>query len=87
MKIAIVCSKLGFGGAEHVAVMWANGFVNKGYEVILISNLFEDITYPDSMGREFFALVDGSYVLIHDGEEELCGEAYLIKDGTVTGLV
>ena len=45
MKIAIVCSRLGFGGAEHVAVMWANGFVNKGYEVILISNLFEDITY------------------------------------------
>ena len=49
--------------------------------------LFEDITYPDSMGREFFALVDGSYVLIHDGKEEICGEAYLIKDGTVTGLV
>lgn len=45
MKIAIVCSRLGFGGAERVAVLWANGFVNKGYEVILISNLFEDITY------------------------------------------
>lgn len=45
MRIAIVCSRLGFGGAERVAVIWANGFVNKGYEVILISNLFEDITY------------------------------------------
>jgi glycosyltransferase involved in cell wall biosynthesis len=45
MKIAIVCSRLGLGGAERVAVLWANSFVNKGYEVILISNLFEDITY------------------------------------------
>ena len=45
MRIAIVCSRLGLGGAERVAAIWANGFVNKGYEVILISNLFEDITY------------------------------------------
>lgn len=45
MKIAIVCSRLGYGGAERVAVMWANGFATRGHEVILISNLFEDITY------------------------------------------
>ena len=45
MKIAIVCSRLGFGGAERVAVMWANGFVNKGYDVILLSSLLEEITY------------------------------------------
>ena len=42
MKIAIVCSRLGYGGAERVAVMWANGFAARGYEVILISNLFEE---------------------------------------------
>lgn len=45
MKIAIVCSRLGYGGAERVAVMWANGFANRRHEVILISNLFEEQTY------------------------------------------
>ena len=45
MKIAIVCSRLCFGGAERVAVMWANGFANREHEVILISNLFEEQTY------------------------------------------
>lgn len=45
MKIAVVCSRLGYGGAERVAVMWANGFVRRGHETILISNLFEEQTY------------------------------------------
>ena len=43
--------------------------------------LYEDITYSDSMGRQFYALVDGSYILGRDGREELRGEAYLIEDG------
>lgn len=43
--------------------------------------IFEDITYPDSYGREFYALTDGSYVLIENGTTALFGEAYLIKDG------
>lgn len=43
--------------------------------------LFEDITYADSMGHSFLALVDGSY-LYNDGEGELLfGEAYTIEDG------
>lgn len=46
--------------------------------------LYEDITYPDSMGRRFYALVDGSFLLGRDGREELRGEAYLIQDGTLT---
>lgn len=45
MKIAIVCSRLCFGGAERVAVIWANGFMRKGHNVVLISNLFEEQTY------------------------------------------
>ena len=45
--------------------------------------LFEDITYPDSYGREFYALVDGSYLLIENGITTLYGEAYLIKDGNI----
>ncbi|MBQ7801295.1 MAG: Type 1 glutamine amidotransferase-like domain-containing protein [Oscillospiraceae bacterium] len=43
--------------------------------------LFEDITYADSMGECFFALVDGSFVLIEDGVTTLFGEAYCIRDG------
>ena len=46
--------------------------------------LFEDITYADSMGEIFFALVDGSYLLIEDnGEVTLFGEAYCIQDGEI----
>lgn len=45
--------------------------------------LMEDITYPDSAGRTFYALVDGSYVLVQDGRETLYGEAYRIKDGNI----
>lgn len=48
--------------------------------------VFEDIAYPDSMGREFYAIVDGTYLLIRGGKEELRGEAYLIKDGTISAL-
>ena len=46
--------------------------------------LFEDVTYADSMGEIFFALVDGSYLLIEDsGEVTLFGEAYCIQDGEI----
>ena len=43
--------------------------------------LFEDVTYADSMGNCFLALVDGSYIY-NDGEGELLfGEAYTLEDG------
>ena len=46
--------------------------------------LFEDVTYADSMGEIFFALVDGSYLLIEDdGAVTLFGEAYCIQDGEI----
>lgn len=45
--------------------------------------LFEDITYPDSYGREFYALVDGSYIMIENESATLFGEAYFIKDGNI----
>jgi len=46
--------------------------------------LFEDITYDDSMGECFFALVDGSYFVIgEEGEVTLFGEAYCIQDGQI----
>ncbi|MBO4865052.1 MAG: Type 1 glutamine amidotransferase-like domain-containing protein [Ruminococcus sp.] len=43
--------------------------------------VFEDIAYPDSMGRKFYAIPDGSYIFIKDGIQELRGEAWLIEDG------
>lgn len=48
--------------------------------------VFEDIAYPDSMGRSFLCLVDGSYVLSCDEGEQLYGEAYRIKDGELTQI-
>ena len=46
--------------------------------------LFEDVTYADSQGECFFALVDGSYFLIEeDGTTTLFGEAYCIQDGEI----
>ena len=45
--------------------------------------VMEDITYPDSMGREFYALLDGSYLLVTEGENVVYGEAYLVKDGAI----
>lgn len=46
--------------------------------------VFEDITYPDSFGREFYALVDGSYLVVENGVTMLYGEAYLIKGGVLS---
>ena len=48
--------------------------------------LFKDITYADSQGRTFYALVDGSYILSRAGQEELRGEAYLISNGEIRRL-
>lgn len=43
--------------------------------------VIEDITYPDSYGKQFYALVDGSYIFIENGVQTVYGESYLIKDG------
>ena len=45
--------------------------------------LMEEITYPDSIGREFYAITDGSYVLQTEDRKEIRGEAYLIADGQI----
>ncbi|MCM1181882.1 MAG: Type 1 glutamine amidotransferase-like domain-containing protein [Roseburia sp.] len=48
--------------------------------------LFEDITYSDSYGREFYALEDGSYFVIENKTTTLFGAAYLIKDGNINQI-
>ena len=49
--------------------------------------IMEDITLPNSIGRTFYYLPDGSYLFIENGKEELRGEAYLVKDGTITKIL
>lgn len=46
-------------------------------------HVISDIAMPDSIGRKFYALVDGSYILSRNGEERIYGEAYLISDGNI----
>ena len=48
--------------------------------------LFEDITFGDSHGRSFYALVDGSYVLRTGDDYTLYGEGYLIRDGRIAQI-
>ena len=45
--------------------------------------LFGEITAEDSFGRCFYILVDGSYILIKNGETHLYGEAYTISNGCI----
>lgn len=46
--------------------------------------LYEDIAYPDSKGREFLVIPDGSYVVVEDGVHTLWGEGYRLADGVLT---
>ncbi len=48
--------------------------------------IFEDITCPDSMGKTFYAIPDGSYLFIDACKEELRGEAYRVRDGIITQI-
>ena len=48
--------------------------------------MYEDIAFPDSMGRTFYAIPDGSYLFIDSGREELRGEAYMIQDGLLSRI-
>ena len=56
------------------------GTVLDGLDVV------DDIACPDSIGREFLFIPDGSFVHVHDGLEELCGSAWLIRNGAVERL-
>jgi dipeptidase E len=56
------------------------------YHVLDNLRTIEDIAFPDSMGKKFYELVDGSYLLLRDGKQELRGEAYLIQDGGMTQI-
>jgi dipeptidase E len=46
----------------------------------------EDIAMPDSFGRRFFLLPDGSYLYLENGLERIYGEAYLLADGNLSKI-
>ena len=48
--------------------------------------LFEDITFADSMGHEFFSLPDNSYFYQDRHGLMLCGEGYRLKNGIMEQL-
>jgi len=45
MKVFIVCARLAYGGAERVAAMLASGFAERGHQVTLAANLFDEHSY------------------------------------------
>lgn len=55
-------------------------------EILDGKRLFEDITYPDSMGNTFFAIPDGTYFYQDAEKLLLCGESYLLRDGVMEPL-
>ena len=48
--------------------------------------LYEEVTFADSMGHEFFCLPDNSYFYQDDNGLFLCGKAYRLKDGILEQL-
>lgn len=48
--------------------------------------LFEDITYVDSIGHEFFALPDNSYFYQDEDGLLLCGKGYRLRNGIMEQL-
>lgn len=46
-------------------------------------NVIRDVACPDSEGRTFLCLNDGSYVLAEAGREVLFGEAFCLRDGVL----
>lgn len=45
--------------------------------------LYEEIIYPDSHGKRFFALPDGSYIVCDEKGKRLYGEGYLVQNGII----
>ena len=55
-------------------------------DIIDGQRLFEDVTYPDSMGHTFYALPDGSYFYVTEEGTLLCGESYRLRNSILERL-
>ena len=70
----------GLGLTEYNILPHYNAVKN---DVVDGLRLMEDITYPDSFGKTFYAIVDGTYLLQTEGSAVIHGEAYRIHDGII----
>lgn len=73
----------GLGLTEYNILPHYNAVKN---DVIDGLRLIEDITFADSMGHTFYAIIDGSYLLQTEDRAEIRGEAYRISDGIITQI-
>lgn len=48
--------------------------------------IFEDITYPDSMGRLFHVMPDGTYLYGNGRRQTIYGECFTVRDGVMEKL-
>lgn len=55
-------------------------------DIIDGQRLFEDVTYYDSYGHTFYALPDGSFFLIADGQTLLFGQSWRLRNGILESL-
>ena len=46
-------------------------------------HVIHDLAIPDSAGRKFYAMPDGSYIKVTPTEEYIFGECHLISDGEI----
>ena len=74
-KIVIIDGQTAYTGGMNVADYYIERYLNK--------RLYEDITYPQSMGQTFFALPDNSYFYQDEENLLLFGEAYRLQDGVL----
>lgn len=54
------------------------------YTILDGKKLVDEIACGHSYGKRYFAIPDGSYVLVKDGRETMFGESYLITEGTIS---
>ena len=70
----------GLGLTKHIIIPH---YQDTKHDVVDGLRVMEDMAYPDSFGRTFYALPDGSYILSADGQEAVYGEAYRIQNGII----
>lgn len=55
-------------------------------EILDGKKMVEEIACADSVGREFYLIPDGSYILQRNGKEEFHGEGYRIRNSRITQI-
>lgn len=48
--------------------------------------VFEDISYPDSMGKRFYCFTDGTYLQIKDNKQTIFGEYLILENGVMSKM-